>query len=149
MALNKLTPTTKESGRGGLGGRGQSAPPGGIFKGGNAPLKWSFASFSSNKKRKGLGVLGARPERPLSPGPARSKKYPCWGFGGNPQQGEALCFKKSRLPGLGAKSWIGEVVALRIITSPRQGANFRLGEQKILPARDRRSERIKYVSYIL
>ena len=58
MALNKLTPTTKESGRGGLGGRGQSAPPGGIFKGGNAPLKWSFASFSSNKKRKGRQGFG-------------------------------------------------------------------------------------------
>ena len=75
MALNKLTPTTEESGRGGVGmippRGGQSAPPGGIFKGGYAPLKWSFASFSSNKKRKGRGVLGARPERPLSPGPAR------------------------------------------------------------------------------
>ena len=58
LALNKLTPTTKESGRGGLGGRGQSAPPGGIFKGGYAPLKWSFASFSSNKKRKGRQGFG-------------------------------------------------------------------------------------------
>ena len=54
----RLLFTTKESGRGGLGGRGQSAPPGGIFKGGNAPLKWSFASFSSNKKRKAPGGSG-------------------------------------------------------------------------------------------
>ena len=38
------------------------------------PPKWSFASFSSNKKRKSRGVLGARLERPLSPGPARSDR---------------------------------------------------------------------------
>ena len=131
MALNKLTPTTKESGRGGLGGRGQSAPPGGIFKGGNAPLKWSFASFSSNKKRKGLGVLGARPERPLSPGPPRSDRKTVK----RQALKHVLCLGKAK------SLWFGEAVASRIITSPGQGENFQLGEAESfkLCARPRRA----------
>ncbi len=58
----------------GYGGRGQSAPPRGIFKGDAVPLKWSFSIFSSIRKDGAGRGLGARPEPPPTPGPARSDR---------------------------------------------------------------------------
>ena len=57
LALNKLTPTTKESGRG-VWGHGQRAPQRGIFKGAGAPLNGLLLPFLSFRKGRPLGVRG-------------------------------------------------------------------------------------------
>ena len=41
----------------------------------------------------------ARPEPPPTPGPARSKKYPCWGFGDPPNRVRHYASKNSALSG--------------------------------------------------
>ena len=91
----------------GVRGTRPERSPSGVFRG--KPPKWSFASFSSNKKRKSRGVLGARLERPLSPGPRRSDRS---------YSGEACGFKYSAPPGQGEKPNRG--VAPTATSCPRQ-----------------------------
>ena len=73
MALDTLDPTTKFPGRGDWG-RGQSAPQQGIFKGTGVPLNDLLLPFLAFRKGRAGRGLGARPEPPPTPGPARSDK---------------------------------------------------------------------------
>ena len=57
LALNKLTPTTKESGRG-VWGRGQSAPQQRIFEGPVVPLNGLLFPFLPTRKGRPLEVRG-------------------------------------------------------------------------------------------
>ena len=63
LALNTIAVTTKESGRGGLGGRGQSAPQRGIFKGAGAPLNGLLLPFLPTRKGRAGRGLGKIPPR--------------------------------------------------------------------------------------
>ena len=64
MALNTITVTTKDPGRG-VWGRGQSAPQRGIFKGAGAPLNGLLHPFLPEEKD-GPGVLGGGPNAPYA-----------------------------------------------------------------------------------
>ncbi len=89
--------TTKDPGRGGVGDTARGLPHRGIFKGDNVPLKWSFSIFSSIRKDGAGRGLGARPEPPPTPGPARfDRSY----------SGKASGFKYSRLARAGRKAFI-------------------------------------------
>ena len=63
LALDKLTPTTKDPGRG-VWGRGQSAPQQGIFKGTAVPLNDLLLPFLAFRKGRPLGVRGHGPNGP-------------------------------------------------------------------------------------
>ena len=65
-------------------------------------------------------MLGARPERPLSPGPARSDKI---------KSSEAVSFKNTCLVRAGRKSFSSvKLKASKISAPPGQGEKSRLGE---------------------
>ena len=102
LALNMVHPTSKVPGRG-VWGHGQRAPQRGIFKGAGAPLNGLLLPFLPTRKGRAGRGLGARPEPPPTPGPARSKKYPCWGFGGPPNRTRHYASKNSALSGQDTK----------------------------------------------
>ena len=90
-----FVPVSKAPGRGGVGDTARGLPHRGIFKGDKVPLKWSFASFSSIRKGWAGRGLGARPEPPPTPGPARfDRSY----------SSEAFGFKYSRSARAGRKA---------------------------------------------
>ena len=70
LALNMVHPTSKVPGRG-VWGHGQRAPQRGIFKGAGAPLNGLLLPFLPTRKGRAGRGLGARPEPPPTPGPAR------------------------------------------------------------------------------
>ena len=63
MALDKLTVTTKDPGRG-VWGPGQRAPQQGIFKGTGVPLNDLLLPFLAFRKGRPLGVRGHGPYGP-------------------------------------------------------------------------------------